>query len=183
MIKFEKVTKFKEVDFPMPKRATESAAGYDMACAKDIIIPSYLSLIGAMSLAVSMEEADKGAFTIEQMSQLTKETGMKPTLVPLGVKCYLPKDKFLGLYVRSSCPLKNWLIMANSVGIIDADYADNPGNEGEIFAQIINLSPFDIKISKGEIVVQGIIQDFHLTDDDHLTDKESRIGGHGSTTK
>ena len=31
--------------------------------------------------------------------------------------------------------------MANGVGIIDADYYNNPDNEGEIFFQLINLSP------------------------------------------
>ena len=29
------------------------------------------------------------------------------------------------------------------IGIIDADYYNNPSNEGEIFLQLINLSPFN----------------------------------------
>jgi dUTP pyrophosphatase len=45
----------------------------------------------------------------------------------------LASNKYLELSVRSSCPLKNWLILANGVGIIDADYYNNPQNEGEIF--------------------------------------------------
>jgi dUTP pyrophosphatase len=35
--------------------------------------------------------------------------------------------------VRSSSPLKYWIMLANGVGIIDADYYNNPDNEGEIF--------------------------------------------------
>jgi dUTP pyrophosphatase len=54
--------------------------------------------------------------------------------------------------VRSSTPLKYWLIMANGVGIIDADYYNNPSNEGEIFLQFINLGPYPVLIQKGECV-------------------------------
>jgi dUTP pyrophosphatase len=43
-------------------------------------------------------------------------------------------------------------MMANGVGIIDADYYNNPDNEGEIFLQIYNLSPFNIQIKKGEAI-------------------------------
>lgn len=65
--------------------------------------------------------------------------------------------------------------------IIDADYADNPDNEGEIFFQVINFSPFPIIIKKGEIIGQGIIQKYYTTDDDNATG--DRLGGFGSTTK
>ena len=62
------------------------------------------------------------------------------------MKCKLDPGTFLQLSVRSSSPLKYWLILANGVGIIDADYADNPDNEGHIYFQLINLSPFDIQL-------------------------------------
>jgi len=32
--------------------------------------------------------------------------------------------------LRSSTPKKKGLILANGIGIIDADYVDNPDNEG-----------------------------------------------------
>ena len=81
---------------------------------------------------------------------------------------------------RSSTPLKYWLVMANSEGIIDADYYNNPDNEGHIYLQLINLSPFPIKLQKGECVAQGIICPYGLTEDDIHGGK--RMGGHGSTT-
>jgi dUTP pyrophosphatase len=34
--------------------------------------------------------------------------------------------------VRSSTPKKKGLILANSIGIIDEDYYNNPDNEGHI---------------------------------------------------
>ena len=117
--------------------------------------------------------------TLETIAQLTKVTGAKPTLVPTGIKCEMPGDCYLELSVRSSCPLKHWLILANGVGIIDADYYNNPDNEGEIFFQMINLSPFDIQLHKGDIIGQGIIKQYLTTEDDAATGE--RVGGFGST--
>lgn len=65
--------------------------------------------------------------------------------------------------------------------IIDADYCDNPDNEGEIFFQIMNLSPFNIGIKKGEAIGQGIILPYLTTDNDSASGK--RVGGFGSTTQ
>lgn len=63
--------------------------------------------------------------------------------------------------------------------IIDADYADNESNEGEIFFQLINLSPFDIQLKKGAKIGQGIIKPYLKTDDDAASGE--RTGGFGST--
>ena len=120
------------------------------------------------------------AYTLEEMANLTKRTKAKPTLVSTGVKCYLDEGYYLELSVRSSTPLKYWIILANSVGIIDADYCDNPDNEGEIFFQVINLSPFPIQLRKGDIIGQGIIKKYEITDDD--TAEGCRLGGFGSTS-
>lgn len=65
--------------------------------------------------------------------------------------------------------------------IIDSDYADNPDNEGHIFFQLINLSPFPIKLQKGDIIGQGIIKHYLTTDDDSAIGE--RTGGFGSTSK
>jgi dUTP pyrophosphatase len=117
--------------------------------------------------------------TLIEVAALTKQCGIKPTLVPTGIKCEMPEDMYLELSVRSSCPLKHWLILANGVGIIDADYYNNPDNEGHIFFQIINLSPFDIILKKGDAIGQGIFKKYYLTDDDAAI--AERQGGFGST--
>ena len=88
-------------------------------------------------------------------------------------------DEFLMLVNRSSNPKKKKLVIPNSVGIIDADYYDNPGNEGEIFFGFYNLSNETIVIEEGEKLGQGIFMNYHMTDDD-FTDGE-RVGGFGST--
>lgn len=119
-------------------------------------------------------------FTLDEIANITKTLKTKPTLVSTGMKCQLDPGTYLELSVRSSCPLKHWLILANSVGIIDADYYNNPDNEGEIFFQMINLSPFDIILRKGDIIGQGIIKPYLTTEDDNASGQ--RTGGFGSTS-
>ena len=65
--------------------------------------------------------------------------------------------------------------------VIDADYYNNLDNEGHIYFQIINLSPFDIVLQKGEAIGQGIIKKYEITEDDNASGV--RMGGFGSTSK
>ena len=166
MVKFEKISKYENTDINLPSRKTEFSAGYDFEVAEDIIIPSYFDCVERLKI----ENANE-LLTLEQMANLTKVTKAKPTLVPTGIKCSLDKNTYLELSVRSSCPLKYWLILANSVGIIDADYYNNPDNEGHIYFQMINLSPYDIQLKKGDIIGQGIIKPYLITDDDAASGK------------
>lgn len=160
----------------MPSRKTEFSAGYDMVAAEDIIVPSYWDLMEKLR-----SNDPHMPLTLDNMGALTKTIKAKPTLVPTGMKCYLNENEYLELSVRSSSPLKYWLILANGEGIIDKDYADNPDNEGHIYFQLINLSPFDLMIKKGEAIGQGIIKTYLTTDDDNAAGV--REGGFGSTTR
>lgn len=177
-IKFEKVSRFAETDITLPVRKTKASAGYDFVVAEDIVIPSYDILM--MDLLTNTKSVLK-SYTLEEMATATKKSSTKPSLVATGVKCKMPKNVYLELNIRSSAPLKYWLILANSVGVIDADYYNNPDNEGEIFFQIINLSPFNIKLQKGDIIGQGIFKEYLLTEDDETCGE--RVGGFGSTSK
>ena len=177
MIKFEKVKRFADADFNLPVRKTKNSAGYDFEVAEDICIPTWTSQLMALAKATPQP---KEPYSLEEMAALTKQTKAKPTLVSTGVKCHLEEGYYLELSARSSTPLKYWIILANSVGIIDADYCDNPDNEGEIFFQVINMSPFDIYLKKGDIIGQGIIKKYEVTDDD-IAEGE-RTGGFGSTS-
>lgn len=179
-MKFEIVSKYADKGLSLPVRKTKASAGYDFQVAEDILIPSYLDLFNELAAAqITSEYCDDEFLTLEQASALTKYAHCKPTLVPTGVKCEMPENMYLELSVRSSCPLKHWLILANGVGIIDADYYNNPDNEGHIFFQIINLSPFDIMLKKGDAIGQGIFKKYYLADDDAAT--AERQGGFGST--
>ena len=175
---FEKVSKYADVDIVMPVRKTEFSAGYDMVAAEDYVIPSLWQMIPEASGLWPVKEDE--FVTMEMMAKFTKETGFKPTLVSTGMKCKLDPGTWLQLSVRSSSPLKYWLMMGNSIGVIDADYYNNPDNEGEIFFQIYNLSPFNIQIKKGEAIGQGIILPYAVTEDDVAGG--ARMGGFGSTS-
>lgn len=178
MAKFEKVSKYADADIAMPIRKTAQSAGYDMVAAEDYIIPSLWQMV-AEANAIWPVESDEFV-TMELMAKFTKDTGFKPTLVSTGMKCELDPGTWLQLSVRSSSPLKYWLMMANGIGVIDADYYNNSDNEGEIFFQIYNLSPFNIQIKKGEAIGQAIILPFGITENDNA--QGERIGGFGSTT-
>ena len=178
MAKFEKVSRYESADIAMPVRKTAQSAGYDFVAAEDYIIPSVFQLAGEAE-NVWQVEGDEFV-TLEQMGKFTKQFNYKPTLVSTGMKCKLAPNTFLQLSVRSSSPLKYWLMLANGVGIIDADYYNNEDNEGEIFFQIYNLSPFNIQIKKGEAIGQGIILPYGITEDDAAAG--IRVGGFGSTT-
>lgn len=105
--------------------------------------------------------------------------GIKPTLVPTGLKGYCKKNEYFMLVSRSSGPKKG-LIMPNSIGIIDHDYYNNEDNEGEFFFQFFNCSDHDITIHKGDMIGQVIFQTYLLVDDD-IPANEIRKGGFGST--
>ena len=118
-MKFEKVSRFADVDIKMPVRKTANAAGYDMVAAEDIIIPPYEDLMDVLYLKnyENFVTNNLTSFTLDEMATLTKQTKAKPTLVSTGMKCKLDPNTYLELSVRSSSPLKYWIIMANSVGI------------------------------------------------------------------
>ena len=176
MAKFEKVSRWADSDINMPVRKTAHSAGYDFEAVKDILIEPYQHLSSIIMNSSAYEPK-----TLSEISNITKLNMAKPTLVSTGMKCKLADNEYLELSIRSSSPLKYWLILANGVGIIDADYYNNSDNEGEIFFQIINLSPFPIMIQKGEIIGQGIIKEYKLTEDDCATGL--REGGFGSTNE
>lgn len=175
---FELVSGYDDASL-LPIRSTKNSAGYDFIVAEDTIIANYPR--GQQILAHTADGEHQDLFSLEDVNKLTKEFNIKPTLVPTGVKAYIPEGQYLQLSVRSSCPLKNWLILANGVGIIDSDYYNNKDNEGHIYFQLINLFPEDIILHKGDRIGQGVFLNYNTTIDDHASEKRS--GGFGSTSK
>lgn len=170
---FEIVSKYKNKNIKAPKRATARSAGYDLAAAKEITIPSIWKVLSQNN---GVETMTKGEAPQENKDYLTS------VLVPTGVKAYMPHDEFLMLVNRSSNPLKNNLSLPNGVGIIDADYYNNEENEGEIFVQLINYGLEDYTIKKGDRIAQGIFTPYGTIDNED-TDLEARTGGFGSSGK
>jgi dUTP pyrophosphatase len=101
------------------------------------------------------------------------------SLVPTGLKAYMGEGEVLLLSIRSSLAVKRGLMLANGVGVIDADYADNPENEGHIMVAIANPGAEPVTIARGERIAQGIFVRYLATTDD--TVGGARTGGFGST--
>lgn len=106
-------------------------------------------------------------------------TSDEPVFIGLGVKAYMQEDEWLAMYIRSSLSKKMYLL--NGTGIIDADYADNTDNGGEI-GIMVQLYPGiePVELKKGERIVQGIFQKY-LTVALDIPRKITRQGGFGST--
>ena len=80
---------------------------------------------------------------------------------------------------RSSNPKKKGLELANGVGLVDADYYNNPDNEGEIAFAFKNIRDCVVVIEEGEKLGQGVFVPFFTAIDDKV--EEERTGGFGST--
>lgn len=158
---FEIVTKYTDKGLELPQRATKHAAGYDFAACEDTLLPSIWR-------------------TLFRHDRNADSKGITPILVPTGIKAYMQEDEYLQLTNRSSNPLKHFLILPNGVGIVDADYYNNPDNEGEIYFQLLNFGLRDKLIKKGDRIGQGIFLRFLKADGD-MGGMADRTGGFGSS--
>ena len=99
----------------------------------------------------------------------------KVVLVHTGLKAFMLPDEVLMIHSRSSLAFKHQIILANGVGVIDADYQD------QIMFPLINLGDEDFFVEKGMRIAQGIFQKYLIVDGDQIGVGEIRRGGFGST--
>ncbi|EEJ71149.1 dUTP diphosphatase [Lactobacillus ultunensis DSM 16047] len=174
---FEVVKKYQDQGINLPRRQTLASAGYDIEAAEDITIPS----IWRLNFVRIFRLIRNGHQLYERDYEMADEI-LKPFLVPTGLKAYMPEDEVLILANRSSNTFKKNLALPNGIGVIDADYYNNPNNEGEIFVQMINYGVRPLHIKKGERIAQGIFIKYLKTDDDDPISRQ-RISGFGSTNE
>jgi dUTP diphosphatase len=74
-------------------------------------------------------------------------------LVPTGLVIKVPDGYFLGIFARSSTPLRRGLIVSNGVGVIDADYC---GATDEIKIQVLNVTSAAVTVKAGDRIAQGL---------------------------
>lgn len=172
---FEIVSTYSDGGVTLPARQTKNAAGYDFFAREDFVLKSIWRYDFIRMFRLIKNEHP---LTDNDFKRATKV--LKPMLVPTGVKAYMQPDEVLILANRSSNPLKRGLVMPNGIGVIDADYYNNPSNEGEIFIQMVNWSPKDVVIQQGERIGQGMFMPFLLADGD-LGNDTKRTSGFGST--
>lgn len=159
----------------LPVRSTKYSAGYDLAAAEDTVIPSVWQQLKDF-IADSL--LGRG-YSDDKMEVF------KPTLVPTGVKAYMPDDEYLFVCNRSSGPIKRRLILGNGAGIVDKDYygnkATNITRDGNILVQFYNFGVFPLRIKAGESIAQAVFHKYLLADGDQASG--IRDGGFGSTTE
>lgn len=103
--------------------------------------------------------------------------------VPTGCKVYMKDDEFFAVYIRSSLGIKKDIMLKNQVGIIDADFYNNPDNEGHFVVAIVNNGKEPFVCKRGEAIAQGIFQKYFTIDNEDVSKMEMRIGGIGSTSE
>lgn len=194
MRKFEVCKGFEKAGVNLPVRSTALSAGYDVEAVADMVIPSIwkafinsikivqeetVAKLGLSRDAVFYEESDY----IVKPAHLAFKDGVpeisKGTLVPTGIKAFCKPLEYVSLVSRSSNFNKKGLVLANSYGVGDADYPNNPENDGHLMFNFINFGFEDVLIEKGERIGQILFMEHNVTDDDRADG--IRIGGFGST--
>ncbi len=148
----------------MKKRGFEVITSY---LDKSIVMPARKT---AFSAGYDLAAAEDTVLTARQV-----------TIVPTGLKVYMPPDEYLGIHIRSGMSIKNAISLINGQGIIDADYYNNQDNEGHIMIAFYNYSDRDFSVKQGDRIAQGIFYKYLTADGDDEQDKTERTGGFGST--
>jgi dUTP pyrophosphatase len=128
----------------LPGYGTNESAGFDLAAAHDLVIPS-----GEVAL------------------------------IRTGLVIEVPPGHFLGIFARSSTPLKRGLMVANGVGVVDSDYS---GPNDEIMVQVLNFTRAPVHVTKGDRLAQGIVLPASRVSWDEVAEiREVARGGFGAT--
>ena len=105
----------------------------------DVTLPAY-------------QTAESAGFDLAASENLTIQPG-EVALVPTGLVIEVPHGHFLGVFARSSTPLKRGLMVANGVGVVDPDYA---GPADEVKIEAVNFTSKPAHVQKGDRIAQGL---------------------------
>ncbi|MEO7270737.1 MAG: dUTP diphosphatase [Vicinamibacterales bacterium] len=124
------------------------------------------------------ETAGAAAFDLAAAEEVVVEPG-RVRLVPTGLVIEVPQGWALGVFARSSTPLKRGLMVANGVGIIDSDYC---GPTDEVKIAVLNFTAAPVTVSAGDRIAQGLLLPAPRIEWEEVTElaSESR-GGFGGT--
>ena len=145
-------------DAIIPKKATESAAGYDLC-----------------------------AWLKDSYDEQTLVTPHSTLIVPTGLNVNIPNGYEIQIRPRSGLAAKFGVTVLNTPGTIDSDYCGD-GEDFELKVILINHNKIPFSIKHGDRIAQMVIAklaDHELVEVEEFgkTDKTSRKGGLGSTGK
>jgi dUTP pyrophosphatase len=101
----------------------------------------------------SYQTAGAAGFDLAASADMTVQPG-EVALVPTGLVIEVPAGHFLGIFARSSTPLKRGLMVANGVGVVDSDYC---GPRDEIKIEVLNFTAAPVVIQRGDRLAQGVL--------------------------
>ena len=99
------------------------------------------------------QTADAAGFDLASVADVTVEPG-RVALIPTGLVIKVPLRMFLGIFARSSTPVKKGLMVANGVGVIDPDYC---GDTDEVKIAVMNFTAHAVQVRTGDRIAQGIL--------------------------
>lgn len=99
----------------------------------------------------------------------------KAVIFDTNIIAQIPKGYVMHLYPRSSLGIKKYLMLANTVGVIDADYKDT------IKCALYNYGDKDVTLEKDERFMQAVTTPYIVSIDEPVN--KERTGGIGSTGK
>jgi len=127
----------------------------------------------------SYETAGAAGFDLAASADVTIGPG-EVRLIPTGLVIEVPRGHFLGIFARSSTPLKRGLMVANGVGVVDSDYC---GPNDEIKIQVLNFTASPVTVNAGDRIAQGVILPFVRAEwqEEETAASATSRGGFGST--
>jgi dUTP pyrophosphatase len=124
------------------------------------------------------ETAGAAGFDLAASADMVVAPG-QVALVPTGLVIAVPAGHVLGIFARSSTPLKRGLMVANGVGLVDSDYC---GPRDEIKIEVVNFTAAPVRIQRGDRLAQGVIIPFVRAEwQEHTAPTAPTRGGFGST--
>ena len=124
------------------------------------------------------ETSGAAGFDLASNADMTIAPG-EVTLVPTGLVIGVPAGHFLGIFARSSTPLKRGLMVANGVGVVDSDYC---GPKDEIKVPALNFTAAPVTVAKGDRIAQGILLPSPRVEWDEVGElRAGSRGGFGAT--
>ena len=128
----------------------------------------------------SRRTGQSAGYDIEAAEPVTLEPGVLAR-ISTGLKAFMAPDEVLIICIRSSLAAKYGLMLANGVGVIDADYYGNAENDGHIMIPLLNMGENAFHVERGMRIAQGIFTRYLLADGDAAGHGSARSGGFGST--
>ena len=128
----------------------------------------------------SYESQGAAAFDLAAAADTVVEAG-RVALVPTGLVVEVPAGMFLGIFARSSTPLKRGLMVANGVGVVDSDYC---GPADEVKVAVLNFTDASVTVRRGDRIAQGILLAApRVTWEEAAALRDTSRGGFGATGK